>query len=70
MLVLLVTSALVVAVADLSLASLRDDTLRSRIWLMKLLALAFASGVTSELVVVLQVVSEYEWEEEELDLMV
>lgn len=57
MLALLVTSALILVVAELdpSLASLRDDTLRSRSWLIKLLALvlALASGVPSELVLVL-----------------
>lgn len=65
--VLLVKSALVSALAatefDASLASLRDDTLRSRSWLIKLLAsllvlaLVLASGEISELVV--RVDSEY-----------
>lgn len=64
MLVLLVTSALVLALAltelDPLLASLRDDTLRSRSWLIKILALALASGEIFELVVVVRAVSEYE----------
>lgn len=42
----------------LSLASLRDETLRSRSWLIKLLALALASGEWSVLDVVVWVVFE------------
>lgn len=66
MLVLLVTPALVLALAatalDPSLANLREDTFRSRSWLIKLLALALAlaSGEISEPVLVARVVSEYE----------
>lgn len=66
MLASLVISALVIALAmtelDPSLTSFRDDTLRSRSWLIKLLALALAlaSGEISELVVVERAVSEYE----------